>query len=68
MLLPEHPAIYAFTRAFGGRALLVVANLSDEPVACDLSGDALVLTNLPEETGSTVLVPWEARVYRSADD
>jgi hypothetical protein len=65
MLLPEHPAIYAFTRELEGQALLVVANLSDEPVACDLSGDELVLTNLPERASSTVLAPWEARVHRS---
>jgi oligo-1,6-glucosidase len=66
MLLPEHPAIYAFTRTLDGRSLLVVANLSDESVACELEGDELVLTNLPEAAASGEYAPWEARVYRSA--
>ncbi len=38
MLLPDDPAIYAFTRSLGDQQLLVVANLSDDPVACDLRG------------------------------
>ena len=66
MLLPDDPAVYAFTRELDGRRLLVVANLSDEQAPCDLRGDDLVLTNLPEEAASGVLAPWEARVYRSA--
>lgn len=65
MLLPDDPGIYAFTRSLGDQKLLVVANLSDDPVACDLAGDDLVLTNLPEEAASGVLAPWEARIYRS---
>jgi oligo-1,6-glucosidase len=66
MLLPDDPAIYAFTRDHAGERLLVVANLSDEPTMCDLGGEDLVLTNLPEDAASAVLAPWEARVYRSA--
>ncbi|HYI50003.1 MAG TPA: alpha-glucosidase [Microbacterium sp.] len=66
MLLPDDPAIYAYTREHAGQSLLVVANLSDEATVCDLGGDELVLTNLPEGAASAVLAPWEARVYRSA--
>lgn len=66
MLLPEHPSIYAFTRQLGAQSLLVVANLSDDAVACDLRGDELALTNLPEAGAASVLAPWEARIYRSA--
>jgi oligo-1,6-glucosidase len=65
MLLAEHPALWAFTREFDGQQLLVVANLTDETVPCDLAGDELVLSNLPEAAASDVLAPWEARVYRS---
>jgi oligo-1,6-glucosidase len=65
MLLPDDPAVYAFTRELDGTSLLVVANLSDEAVPCDLVGDDLVLTNLPEDAASPGLAPWEARVYRS---
>jgi oligo-1,6-glucosidase len=65
MLLPDDPAVYAFTRELDGTSLLVVANLSDEAVPCDLTGDDLVLTNLPEDAASSGLAPWEARVYRS---
>jgi oligo-1,6-glucosidase len=65
MLLPDDPSVYAFARELEGTTLLVVANLSDRAVPCDLSGDDLVLTNLPEDAASGVLAPWEARVYRS---
>lgn len=69
MLLPDDPAVYAFTRELDGTRLLVVANLSDAPAACDLVaelGDAEpVLANLPERSASAVLAPWEARIYRS---
>lgn len=67
MLLPDDPAVFAYTREADGSRLLVVANLSDDTVECDLAGDRLVLTNLPEHAGATGrLAPWEARIYRSA--
>ncbi|MEV8370485.1 alpha-glucosidase [Microbacterium sp. NPDC064584] len=66
MLLPDDPAVFAYTREAEGTRLLVVANLSDETVECDLAGDRLVLTNLPERAGvGGRLAPWEARIYRS---
>jgi len=65
MLLPDDPSVYAFARELEGTTLVVVANLSDQAAPCDLSGDDLVLTNLPEDAASGVLAPWEARVYRS---
>jgi len=65
MLLPDDSSVYAFTRELDGTSLLVVANLSDEAVPCDLRGDELVLTNLPEDTASGLLAPWEARIYRT---
>ncbi len=66
MLLPDDPAVFAYTREAEGTRLLVVANLSDDAVECDLAGDRLVLTNLPEHAGvGGRLAPWEARIYRS---
>lgn len=66
MLLPDDPAVFAYTREAEGTRLLVVANLSDDTVECDLAGDRLVLTNLPEHAGvGGWLAPWEARIYRS---
>ena len=65
MLLHDDPSVYAFTRELDGTSLLVVANLSDDAVACDLRGDELVLTNLAEDAAYGLLSPWEARIYRT---
>ncbi|WP_153395967.1 glycoside hydrolase family 13 protein [Ornithinicoccus halotolerans] len=76
MLLPDHERVYAYERRLGGTRLLVVVNLSGEPVAADVapSGE-LVLGNLTGQPGSGAgtpadgstaplpLQPWEARVY-----
>jgi oligo-1,6-glucosidase len=64
MLWPSDPQVYAFTRRLDDVELLVVANLSGEPAAPDLSAWAdaeLVLANCAPGDG---LAPWEARVYR----
>jgi oligo-1,6-glucosidase len=66
MLLPDDEHVYAFTRAHAGTELLVVANLSSEPVTPALPDrwdDAeLVLGDAPASRGA--LGPWEARVLR----
>ena len=67
MLEPEHDQLYAFTRTLGDRALLVVANASNTPLAgplpVDVTGGVLVLGNYADAAGSG-LRPWEARLYR----
>jgi oligo-1,6-glucosidase len=69
MLLPEHEAVYAFTRATDDDRLLVVCNVSSfvQPLG-ELLPEAvpaeLVLGNLPEGDPA-VLRPWEARVLRT---
>ena len=77
MLLPDDPAIYAFTRRLNAVELLVVANFSAETVTADLPDlstwdDAeLVLGNLaakPELPASSPLRPWEARILRRVRD
>jgi oligo-1,6-glucosidase len=68
MLLAEHEQVYAFTRAFEGTELLVVANLSGEPadVALPPGWDAaeLLLANVAEPGRGGALAPWEARIHR----
>jgi oligo-1,6-glucosidase len=68
MLLPEHAAVYAFTRATADDRLLVVCNVSSSVQRLgELLPEAvpaeLVLGNLPEGDPA-VLRPWEARVLR----
>jgi oligo-1,6-glucosidase len=72
MLLPEHEAVYAFTRAMHADGaddrLLVICNVSStaQPLG-ELLPEAvqaeLVLGNLPD-ADPAVLRPWEARVLR----
>ena len=67
MLLPDHPAVYAFERTLGAQCIAVYANLSGEPVTDvvpeESDGWELLLGNLASDNGLT-LQPWEARVYR----
>jgi oligo-1,6-glucosidase len=70
MVLREHPQIFAYTRTFGDRCLLVLVNLTGEPAEYGLPNAAewadarLVLTNLPgaPAIGEGHLAPWQALV------
>ncbi len=71
LLLPDHAQIWAFTRTLNPRVLLVLANVSSEPVAVpdgglpDLTGaDVLLATHRHGDPG--LLQPWESRIYRLA--
>ncbi len=79
MLLPEDPAVDAYTRGLPGSTLLVVANFSAKPVRAGVPDEPvwanaeLVLGNYPPSHGrpsvpdeQIQLRPWEARVYRRA--
>ena len=80
LLLPEHPAIWAFLRRAappaGDAELLVAANFSAEPVAVRLpiapgwSGAPVILTSLPDAPRQPPpdleLRPWESAVWRRA--
>jgi len=70
MLLPEHDAVYAFTRRLGDRELLVLANFGDEPVRLDAddlpdgwTGAELLLGNYPTPGAAGTLRAWEATVH-----
>ncbi|MEZ5185093.1 MAG: alpha-glucosidase [Candidatus Nanopelagicales bacterium] len=64
LLLPQDPAVYAFTRTLGEVSLLVVANFSCDslPVPLAVDGELVIANYL--DTQETVLRPWESRVHR----
>ncbi|WP_017545047.1 glycoside hydrolase family 13 protein [Nocardiopsis prasina] len=69
-LLEEDPRLYAYTRAYNGQVLLVLANWSDRTVEVDLPADVagsdpeLLIGNLPDPGAVLApLRPWEARVH-----
>jgi oligo-1,6-glucosidase len=77
LLLPEHPAIWAFTRRGRDAELLVAANFSADPVAvvqADLPFDPawadaeVVLAsdpeNAPQPSPELALGPWESVIWR----
>jgi oligo-1,6-glucosidase len=76
LLLPEHPAIWAFARRGRDAELLVAANFSAEPVSADLPVDAnwrdaeVVLASHPDRSPRQLpelaLAPWESAVWRRA--
>ncbi len=77
LLLPEHPAIWAFLRRGHDAELLVAANFSANvvsaalPLEADWAGAAVVLTNLAEPEPNPLqpppdlkLRPWESVIWR----
>jgi oligo-1,6-glucosidase len=74
LLLPDHPAIWAFLRRTDDAALLVAANFSSDVAGMPLPLDSgwaaatVVLTNLPEDPLRPLpdleLRPWESVVWR----
>jgi oligo-1,6-glucosidase len=74
LLLPDHPAIWAFLRRSPGAELLVAANFSADVVAAALPLDAdwadasVVLTSLAEDPlqppPDLKLRPWESVIWR----
>jgi oligo-1,6-glucosidase len=79
LLLPDHPAIWAFLRSTAGSTdsgaqLLIAANFSAEQVTqpldldSDWSGAQVVLSNLPADPPAPLpelkLRPWEAVIWR----
>jgi oligo-1,6-glucosidase len=76
LLLPEHPAIWAFLRRGRDAELLVAANFSADPVSVALPLDAgwadaeIVLASDPDRSRRQLpelaLAPWESAVWRRA--
>ncbi len=74
LLVPDHQQLWAFTRTLGDDVLLVLANISDQPVELpledlpELVGASLVLGSHPA-VGSSIdspLAAWESRIVRLA--
>jgi oligo-1,6-glucosidase len=76
LLLPEHPAVWAFLRRGADAELLVAANFSADPVSAALPLDAgwadaeIVLASDPDRSPRPLpelaLAPWESAVWRRA--
>jgi oligo-1,6-glucosidase len=74
LLLPDHPAIWAFLRRAPGAELLIAANFSADavktplPLTSDWASAAVVLTSLPDAPLRPLpdleLRPWESVVWR----
>jgi oligo-1,6-glucosidase len=74
LLLPDDPAIYAYTRAQGATELLVILNFSrgtplfELPPEVGFASSNLLIANYPVVPGEDIrrltLRPYEARVYR----
>ena len=69
LLMPEHEALWVFTRTLGDERLLVLANMSSVAVGVPVSelppveGAELLVSSLHPGTDLQTLAPWEARVY-----
>jgi oligo-1,6-glucosidase len=77
LLLPEHPAVWAFLRRGADAELLVAANFSAEPVSAVLpveqtgwAAAEVVLASHPDRSPrplpDVALAPWESAVWRRA--
>jgi oligo-1,6-glucosidase len=69
LLLPDDPALWAFTRTLGDTVLLVLANCSSSPATVpagavpDLAGSEVLLPT-HGTSHSLTLQPWESRIHR----
>jgi oligo-1,6-glucosidase len=69
LLDPQNPDLYAYTREYEGKKLLVVLNFTDKEIqlalnGIDLAKTQLLLGNYPEVSGkSEVLRPYEAKIF-----
>jgi oligo-1,6-glucosidase len=78
LLLPEHPAIWAFLRRGRDAELLVAANFSADAVSAtlplegDWAGAEVVLASHPDRTAQQppdlALEPWESVIWRRVRD
>ena len=69
VLLPDHPEIYAYTRTFGQKQLLVLCNYANHETAIPeeiwekIHASKTILIQNYKDTNDTVLRPYEAIVY-----
>jgi oligo-1,6-glucosidase len=68
LLLPDDEQLFVFTRTLGDEQILVLANVSSEPVRLPVDlpdhGACQVLLATHEIDDVDVLAPWESRILR----
>ncbi|UOF01262.1 glycoside hydrolase family 13 protein [Bdellovibrio reynosensis] len=73
LLMAEDPQVYAYTRSYQGKKMLVISNLSNKSAffkesGMELNGDNLLLANHPVPKHGILqiieLKPFESRIYR----
>lgn len=65
LLMPEDRQVFAYTRQYEGKTLLVACNFSSEPAALDSEAATrgeMLAANYDEPGESALLRPWEVRV------
>lgn len=67
LLDKDNPQVYAYTREYGGKKMLVLLNFSNTAAKAntgiDLGGAKLLINNYASGNSTTELRPWEAVVY-----
>jgi alpha-glucosidase len=68
LVMPEHRAVFAYTRTYNEEQVLIITNLSEDVVElneqeCEFSAAKLWLSNYSNGENSFTLRPYEARVY-----
>ena len=69
VLIPEHPKIFAYTRTFNEKQLLILCNYSDketvipEEIQEKISKAYCILIQYYDKAEKTILRPYEAIVY-----
>ena len=71
LLLPDHPALFAYARRWQGQTLTVVCNFTGEPVRepslPELCRGEELLSNMPRGADPELLRPYEARMTLRRD-
>ena len=65
LLMPEDRQVFAYTRCYEGKTLLVACNFSSETAALDEAAKTrgeMLAANYGEPGDKAVLRPWEVRV------
>ncbi|UNK19139.1 alpha-glucosidase [Paenibacillus sp. N3/727] len=70
LIMPDHPAIYAYTRTLDDQKVVVITNLTDtvaklgkDADLLNLADATLLLSNYADHNNTSTLQPYEARVY-----
>ena len=62
----DHPSLYYYRRFLDGIQFDILLNFSDESQALneDLFNKEMVVSNYKDKAQASLLMPWEARIYR----